>query len=598
MGRWIRFPDLFFHQVEKHGERIALRHKEFGIWNEMSWKEYGRRVRLAAAGLIALGLPHDGTVCILSDNRPEWLINHVATMVTGGHTCGIYPTSSSEEIKYIVNHSDCRILFVENEEQLEKILEVIDDFDSIKVIIFEHKGLFGFSRKNFLFYNDFIKLAESYQQENPGAVDNRLEKIKSDDTAIIVYTSGTTGRPKGAMISHGSILFTCQTMVEAMAANENDELLSYLPLAHVYENMLSLFVAVWTGCKVNFVESMETLPHNLVEVSPTIFASVPRIWEKFSSAIEIRIKDSTIVKRCCYRLAMKIGVKWFRSRNEQGSHILINCLYWPVYWMVLWNLKRNIGLERIRYGLCGAAPASAELFAFYNALGIKLREGYGQTESGGVIVMTKPDNPRWGYVGELLPNIDVKIAHDGEILAKSLGVFKGYYKDPELTAETVVDGWLHTGDVGVIEDGFLKILDRKKDIFITAGGKNVTPSFIENKLKFSHYIQDSVVVGDGKKYLTSLILIDEENVTKYATENRIPFTTFADLTQNPEIVKLIDGEVKKVNKGLARVETIKKFRLLPRRFYAEDGDVTPTQKVKRAALIKRYQQFIDEMYRD
>lgn len=596
MAKWTRFPDLFFHQVEKYGQRTALRHKDFGIWNEISWEEYGRRVRLAAAGLIALGLPHDGTVCILSDNRPEWLINHIATMVIGGHTCGVYPTSSSEEIEYIVNHSDCRILFVENEEQVEKILAVIDDLGGIKVIIFERKGLFGFSRENFMFFDDFIKQAESYQGENPGEVDNRLEKVKSDDTAIIVYTSGTTGRPKGAMISHGSILFTCETMVVAMAANEKDELLSYLPLAHVYENMLSLFVAVWTGCRVNFVESMETLPHNLVEVSPTIFASVPRIWEKFSSSIEIKINDSTIVKKFCYRLAMKIGVSWFRSKNEQRPNPLINFIYWPVYWLVLWNLKRNLGMERIHYGLCGAAPASAELFAFYNALGIKLREGYGQTESGGVIVMTKTDNPRWGYVGELLPGIDVKIAQDGEILVKSPGVFKGYHKAPELTAETIVDGWLHTGDVGVIEDGFLKILDRKKDIFITAGGKNITPSFIENKLKFSHYIQDAVVVGDGKKYLTSLILIDEENVTKHATENRIPFTTFADLTQNTEIVKLIDGEVKRVNRDLARVETIKKFRLLPRRFYAEDGDVTPTQKVKRSALAKRYQHLIEEMY--
>ncbi|MFH1090565.1 MAG: AMP-binding protein, partial [Pseudomonadota bacterium] len=246
----------------------------------------------------------------------------------------------------------------------------------------------------------------------------------------------------------------------------------------------------------------------------------------------------------------------------------------------------------------GAAPASPELFGFFNTLGVKLREGYGQTESTGVIALTHLDNPRWGYVGQALPGMEVKIEEDGEILVRWPGVFKGYFKDPALTAETIVNGWLHTGDVGALDDGFLKIMDRKKDIIITAGGKNITPAYIENKLKFSHYIQDAVVIGEGRKYLSTLILIDEDNVTKYAADQRIPFTTFADLTQNPEIIKLIEGEVRKVNKDLARVETVKKFKLLPRRFYAEDGDVTPTQKVKRRALEKRYSEIIEEMYQE
>ncbi|MFN3535757.1 MAG: AMP-dependent synthetase/ligase, partial [Desulfatiglandales bacterium] len=260
--------------------------------------------------------------------------------------------------------------------------------------------------------------------------------------------------------------------------------------------------------------------------------------------------------------------------------------------------KRQIGLERIKWAVCAAAPASPELFEYFNSLGIPLREGYGQTESTGVIAVQRIDRPKWGFVGEPIPGVEVRIAQDGEILVRGKGVFKGYFKAPKLTEETIVDGWLHTGDVGLVEDGFLKILDRKKDIIITAGGKNITPAFIENKLKFSPYIQDAVVIGEGRKYLTALILIDEDNVTKYAQDNRIPFTTFADLTQRLEVVKLIEGEVAKVNKTLARVETIKKFRLLPRRFYEEDGDVTPTKKVKRRLLEKRYSELIESMYKE
>jgi long-chain acyl-CoA synthetase len=374
-------------------------------------------------------------------------------------------------------------------------------------------------------------------------------------------------------------------------------MLSYLPLAHIYENLISLFQAVWAGGTVNFVESLDTLPQNLREVSPTIFCSVPRIWEKFASMIYIRMSDSTIVKRTFYRLAVGVGLTYVKTKRGSRERFLWGLLYWPLYFLVLYHLKRQLGFERVRLAVCGAAPASPELFQYYNALGIPLREGYGQTESTGVIAVQRIDRPRWGYVGEVIPDVEVKIAEDGEILARGPGVFKGYFKDPDLTEQTIRNGWLHTGDVGLLENGFLKIMDRKKDILITAGGKNITPAFIENKLKFSTYIQDAVVIGDGRKYLVALVLIDEDNVTKYAQDNRIPFTTFADLTQNPDIQKLIDGEVSQVNKSLSKVESIKKFALLPRRFYEEDGDVTPTKKVKRRFLEERYKDLIDGLYK-
>jgi long-chain acyl-CoA synthetase len=590
------FPELFFHQVKRLGDTVALRHKDYGIWNRISWKEYGKSVRTAAAGFLASGIDLGNRIAILGDNRPEWLICHLGAMTAGGVTCGIYPTSSSEEIEYVVEHSESKILFVENEEQIDKILQIIDRLNVSKVIIWDQQGLWGFSHPRVVFYDEFMAGGKAYLDAHPTGIEDRLAAIHRDDVAMMIYTSGTTGRPKGAMISHENILSLTESLVSVIGEKENDELLSYLPLAHIYENLISVFQAVWTGATVSFVESIDTLSINLREISPTIFASVPRLWEKFMSMVEIKMSDSTIVKRVFYRLAIKIGLKRIRTPIDSPRRKWLNIAYWPLYWTVLYHLKRQIGLERIRYSICGAAPASPELFEWFNAIGVPLREGYGQTESTGVIAIQRLDRSRSGYVGEALPGVEIKIAQDGEILSRGKGVFKGYFKQPELTDKTIQNGWLHTGDVGIIEDGFLKILDRKKDIIITRGGKNITPAFIENKLKFSFYIQDAVVIGDNRKYLTSLILIDEDTVNKYAQDHAIPFTTFADLTQNTEIIKLIGKEIEAVNKTLARVETIKKFKLLPRRFYAEDGDVTPTQKVKRRALEKTYGELIESMY--
>jgi long-chain acyl-CoA synthetase len=389
-----------------------------------------------------------------------------------------------------------------------------------------------------------------------------------------------------------------QSFLEIIPVNEADEVVSYLPLAHIYENLVSVFMPMFTGVTVNFVESMDTLALNLREVSPTIFGSVPRIWEKFASSIEIKMDDSTFLKKLLYRISFRVARQYLKAKSDSSPSMLWRTLYFMAYWGVLYHLRRQLGFERIRWALCSAAAASRELFEFFNVLGIPLRDGYGQTESTGIIALQRLDKePRYGYVGEALPGLEMKIAEDGEIIVRGPGIFKGYLKNPELTKEALGEGWLHTGDLGAIDEGHLKIIGRKKDIIITSGGKNVTPEFIENKLKFSTYIQDAVIIGDSRKYLTALILIDEENVMKYAQDNRIPFTTFSDLTQNSEIKKLIDREVNEVNKTLARVEAIKKFAMIPRRFYAEDGDVTPTQKVKRANLEKQYKDLIESMYR-
>jgi len=592
-------PHAFFEQTEKYRGRVALRHKQYGIWNKVTWGEYGENVRQVAAAILSLELPREQTVCILGDNRPEWLICHMAVMAAGMCTCGIYPTSSSDEIRYIINHSEAQLLFAENEEQLDKILDILPQLNIKLVVVWDEKGLWGYSHPKVIFFSEFIRRAEELLQEKPEAVDNSLQAIEVQETAMVIYTSGTTGRPKAALLSHANISMVTQSFLQIIPVSEKDEVVSYLPLAHIYENLVSVFMPVFTGVTVNFVESMDTLPANLREISPTIFGSVPRLWEKFASNINIKMDDSTWLKRFLYRRSFQVGRHYQQAKQTKGVTLFFwKTIYFVAYWGVLYHLKRQLGFERIRWALCSAAAASKELFEFFNILGIPLRDGYGQTESTGIIALQRLEKePRYGYVGEALPGLEMKISPEGEIVVKGPGVFKGYFKNHELTEETLRDGWLHTGDLGAIDDGWLKIVGRMKDIIITSGGKNVTPEFIENKLKFSTYIQDAVILGDGRHYLTALILIDEDNVMKFAQDNRIPFTTYEDLTQNQAINKLIEGEVTEVNKTLARVETIKKFRLIPRRFYAEDGDVTPTQKVKRRNLEKQYKDIIDSMYK-
>ncbi|MBI2216810.1 MAG: AMP-binding protein [Candidatus Rokubacteria bacterium] len=593
------FPELFAWQVSRSADRLAIRHKQYGIWQRVSWREYGDAVETVAAALLAFGLRGRENVAILGDNRPEWLYCHVGVMTAGGATCGIYPTSAPDQIRYLLNHSEARLVFVENEEQLDKVLEIVDERRVERIVVWDAKGLWGFTDERVVFFDDFLKQGRLYAEAHAGAVSERRAGIQPDDTAMIIYTSGTTGPPKGAMLSHRNILWTVEAALQAIPWRADEQVVSYLPFAHIFENYTSVFDAVWLGYTVNFAESLDTLFQNLREVSPTYFAGPPRIWEKLASTVELRMDDSTWLKNALYRAAVSVGRRTVRARRQGAVPRWLQLAYPLAYAAVLYPLKRRLGFERLRLAVSAAAPAAPEMFDFFHALGVPLLEVYGQTESTGVISANRAGQERVGTVGQPIPGIEVRLADDGEILTRGPHVFRGYFKDPELTAQTIdAGGWLHTGDIGAWEDGALKIVDRKKDIIITAGGKNIAPAYIENKLKFSPYIQDAVVVGDRRKYLVALILIDEDNVTKFAQDHRIPFTTFQDLTQNPQIVRLIDGEVDRVNRTLSQVESIKKVALLPRRFYEEEGDVTPTKKVKRRAVEGRYGDLIQSLYHD
>jgi long-chain acyl-CoA synthetase len=592
-------PRLFWKRVVQWSDRTALREKVNGLWREISWQEYGLQTRNTALGFIALGLHPGDRVAIISENNPQWLYSDMGTLAAGGVTVGIYPTDSANQVEYVLNHSGAVFYIAEDEEQLDKVLAIRAQVPGLqKIIVMDMEGLRHFSDPIVMSFDELLKLGKELDQQNPNLFIEQLQRPQPEDLAILIYTSGTTGPPKGAMISHRNIISTMEMQNEVNPGDENDEILSFLPLCHIAQRTVSVFNPLLVGYKINFVEEMDTIPENMREVSPTVFFAVPRIWEKFYSGLILTMKDSTGLEKMAFRWALGVGQKVSDYRlNGSEPPFHLQALFKLADWTVMRNLKKSIGLNRARYCLSGAAPISPDLLKFYHSLGIDIREVYGQTENCGPTSIHYENDVRFGTVGKPLPRAEIRIAEDGEILLKGPHIFMGYYNDLEKTRETVVDGWLHTGDVGRIDEhGHLIITDRKKDIIITAGGKNITPSEIENQLKFSPYINDAVVIGDGRKYLAALIMIDDENVMKFAQDNRVPFTTFASLTKAKEIIELIEKEVDEVNKKFARVETIKKFRLIDIQLTTDDEEITPTMKLKRKFVNEKFKGVIESMY--
>src|SRR5436309_138665 len=536
---------------------------------------------------------------IIADNGPEWLYTDLGTMSAGGVTNGIYTTDSARQVEYIVNDSGTRFFFAENEEQLDKILEARARCPQLATIfVFDMEGLHGFRDEQVMPFEQLLELGRAYDREHPEAFDAVVETAQPDDLAILVYTSGTTGPPKGAMLSHRNILFQLAYADFLAKPEPGDQQLSFLPLSHVAERTFTVFNPLLTGATVNFAESIDTVPENIREVAPAVFFAVPRIWEKFYSAVALRMREATPLGQLAYRWAIGAGMEMAQRRIDgrrpgAGRRLLFRL----ADLLVLDNIKRSLGLHRTRAAATGAAPIAPELIRWFMALGIDMREVYGQTENTGLATAMPTNRIKLGTVGGARPDTDVALAPEGEILLRGPHVFLGYYRNPAKTAETIVDGWLHTGDVGTMDDeGFVRITDRMKDIIITAGGKNITPSEIENQLKFSPYIADAVVVGDGRKFLSCLVMIDHETVAHYAQERNVPFTNFASLCRATEIRDLIWSEIERVNRQLARVETIKKFRLIEQILTADDEELTPTMKLKRTLVGVKYKDAIDAMY--
>lgn len=592
-------PTLFWHRVTEWDDRVALREKELGVWRSISWAEYGERARAAGLGLVALGLEKGDVVSILADNIPAWLYTDLGVLGVGGVTNGIYSTDAPAQVEYLLNDSRSRFILVENEEQLDKVLEVRDRCPGLRRIIVEDlEGLREFRDPMVMSFAELLELGQARHREHPGEWEDRLRGPRPDDLAILIYTSGTTGPSKGAMLSHANILFMMNATAQLVPGGPDQRGLSFLPLCHIAERTFSTFAPLRSGLVIHFAESLETVPQNLREVQPTLFFAVPRIWEKFYSFITIRMRDATWTGKRAYHMALAIG----RRRAErqlagQRPGLLLEAAFRLADLVVLGNVKRMLGLARGQVLLTGAAPIAPDLIRWFLALGLDMREAYGQTECSCLTAAQPAGRNRPGTVGTPLPGTEVRIAADGEILIRGPHVFLGYLNQPDKTAETVVDGWLHTGDVGAFDaDGYLRITDRKRDIIITAGGKNVTPSELENQLKFSPYISDAVVIGDRRKYLTCLIMIDHETVAQYAQERQVPFSNYASLCQAEAVVDLIAAEVERVNRQVARVESIRKFKLIDQLLTPEDEELTPTMKLKRKTVHQKYHDLIEAMY--
>ena len=595
-------PRVFWNGVSQRGPHVWLREKKLGLWREWPWAECGRAVREIAMGLAALGLQPGQVVSILSNTRLEWVLADLAVLSAGGVTNGIYPTDAPNQVHYLCEDSATRVVVVEDEEQLDKVLEVRERLPQLqRIVVIDMKGLQRFEDPSVLSLADLREIGARHDQAHPGLFEKLLSSRGPDDLAILIYTSGTTGKPKGAMHSHRGLVESMKISLRGLPLNEGDQRMCFLPLCHIAERLIGEYGAMMSGAVLNFVENPDTVAENVREIAPTVFFAVPRVWEKFYSAVMIGLKEAGRSQQLAYAWAIGIGTR-VAGRVLAGQPVpsVLKLQFTLARWLVLDNVRKLIGIHRCRYLLTGAAPISPDLIRWYLALGVPMLEGFGMTETCALATLSRPEAMRPGTIGPALQGIEVRLAEGtGELLVRGPNVFMGYLNLPDKTAEALdADGWLHTGDVGTVdEDGFFRITDRMKDIIITAGGKNITPSEWENELKFSPYVTDAVVIGDKRAYLTALVMIDQENVERYAQEHDVPFSNYASLTRAREVVDLIQAEIEKVNAKFARVEQIKAFRLLQTQLTAEDEELTPTMKLKRSLVQKNYAELIDSMYR-
>ncbi|MCZ8219228.1 MAG: AMP-dependent synthetase/ligase [Acidovorax sp.] len=593
----LTLPQMLRERARTDAQRIAIRQKDFGIWKPFTWAQYHQRASHFGLGLRALGLPAGGHVGVIAENRIEWVLAQMGAGLVGAVTVGVYPTSPTNEVAYVVGHADIEIMVCEDQEQTDKLLAALPELPRLKkIVVMETKGLRSFAPEVRQFITTFDEVeqlgAASGQQT---VIDDALARQRLDDVGLMIYTSGSTGKPKGAMISYRNIRGVVPGIVDRLELSQGTTHLSYLPLCHVAEQMLTSFVPVYIGSQVNFGESIRTVQEDLREVAPTLFLGVPRIWEKLHAAIHIKLQETGGLRRALFHKAYnacKPLAEKPRSNWSAGDKLT----YAASYWLVFRALQNFIGLRNAHVALTGAAPIPPDVVRFFRVLGVPLIEVYGLTESTGMVTGHQLNHVVVGTVGVPTLGVEHRIADNGELQLKGDMVFSGYYKNPEATANSIVGGWLHTGDVVREEQGQIKIVDRLKDIMITAGGKNLTPSEIENTMKGSPFIKECIIVAEARKFVGALVMIDYETVGKWAEARRIPFTHYRSLVEHPEVRGLIDAEINQGNQRLAQVSQIRKFHLLTKELDHDDGEVTATMKVRRSSIYKTYATEIDALY--
>ncbi len=602
----VTLPQLLLHWSRTVPGELAIREKDLGIWNRYDWAHFWNAVEGFALGLQAMGFGAGDRLAIAGENTPEWLYADLACQALGGMTVGVYPTNPWLELRYIATHSRSKIIVCGDQEQVDKVLDAEREkgaFPELEMIVcVDMKGLRNYDRTRLKSFDEVVAEGWVYARKTPSAKADflaRVEAGKPDDPAIIVYTSGTTGPPKGAMLSHRNMLVASYPLIEEFNLTpQTYSVVCYLPLCHVAERIFSLILSLMIGGVVNFAESIDTVQVNLREIAPSIFLGVPRIWEKLQLSVTIRIQDSRPVARYIYHWGLDIGHRLFVKQEKGGRLNLMERLKLFVASVLVFRpLQRFMGIDKITAGFCGGASISPAVVRYFRVLGVPFYQVYGMTESAGLTFYQTPRYRIVGATGRPAPGLEYQIAEDGELLVRNASVFLGYLDSEKATAETVVDGWLHTGDVvEELPNGEIAIRDRKKSIIITSGGKNITPSEIENSLKDSIYVQEAIVVGEGRNFLGALLQIDFDTVGKWAQERGLAYTTFNHLSGLQEVRELISGEVKVVNATLARVENIRKFVLLNKQLDHDDGELTATQKVRRNVIETKFAKEMGEIY--
>lgn len=586
----------------------ALRVKESGIWQDITWAEYHTSARQIAYGLAALGVAQGDRVAIQSENRPEWLFTDLATTMLRGAIVGFYPTNPVAEVTYLLQDSGAKVLIAEDQEQVDKALEVFDVVETLEWVVYLNgRGFAEYAHDRLISIDELIARGETYEREHPSLLEEIDRERTPDDIVTLIYTSGTTGPPKGAMLTAKNVAFAGHVfsmpggVLGEKRVGPNDTLLSYLPLSHVVERCISVWVNLRIRTVVHFAESIDTVSQDLAEVQPTILFAVPRIWEKIQASVAIKMANASPFKRFVFAIGQRMSTKIAQHTIDHGGRrkgvgqLLYAIGYLPVYR----PLRKRLGLLHVRHAISGAAPISTDVLAFFLGIGVPLYEAYGMTENSAVTTSNFVGRLKIGTVGEVQPLTEVKLADaTGEILTRSDANFVGYWNKPEATAETLdSDGWLHTGDVGEWVDGtHLRIIDRIKDIIITAGGKNIAPSEIEHALKASPYVKEAIVIGDKRPFLSALIGIEFDTVADWASRQNIEYTTYRDLSEKPEVIDLVAEIVKDTNTRFARVESIRKFRMLVKELDHEDGELTATQKLKRKAFADTVPHLIEDIY--
>jgi len=601
-------PELLVNNAARFGDRrVALREKEFGIWQSVTWQQYLEHVRNFSLGLLSLGLKKGETVGIIGGNRPEWIYAELAVQAAGAIPFGIFQDSILSEVAYIIGHSEATIIVAEDQEQVDKILDLQEQLPRIKKIIYtDPKGLWDYEEKDLLVeFAEIERHGRHLHEKDPQRFDNNVQALKADDLAVVCYTSGTTGNPKGTLLTHKNILSMVASLNAVDPKLPTDQFLSFIPLPWIVEQTMSVFSALYAGYTVNFPEASDTAMADLYEIAPSLIVASPRMWEGISREVMVKHLDASFFKRFVYDLCLPIGYRWADFKFEKQTPPLgWKILYWLAYAAMFRALRDRLGFSKVRSAMTGGAALGPDVFRFFHALGVNLKQIYGQTEVAGYSTIHKDGDINFDSVGIPVPQAEVTIFEPdaegvGEVISRGPGLFQGYLKNEEETKNTLIDGWLHSGDAGYFTaDGHLVIIDRVKDLMHLNSGAKFSPMFIENKLKFCPYIVEAVVLGHEQDYVSAMICIDYKHVGKWAEENRINYTTYSDLASNGEVYNLIEREVVRVNATLPEKARIAKFLLLYKELDADDEELTRTKKIRRKFINQKYTKEITALYSD